>query len=89
MARRGQNVDGHQYIPGVLAAGGFGFGGRRSGGDTKGVVTILAEDASVALAHLCEAWCEHPTNGYGRRHRHEWEDHGDLVDPSTGASRWY
>ena len=27
----------------------------------KGVVTILAEDASVALAHLCEAWCEHPT----------------------------
>ena len=28
----------------------------------KGVVTILAEDASAALAHLCEAWCEHPTH---------------------------
>ena len=61
VARRGQNVDGHQYIPGVLAAGASALVVEEAVETRKGVVTILAEDASVALAHLCEAWCEHPT----------------------------
>lgn len=62
VARRGQNVDGHQYIPSVLAAGAAALVVEDAVETRKGVVTILAEDAAAALAHLCEAWCEHPTH---------------------------
>ena len=58
MARRGQNVDGHQYIQ-CLGGGRSALVVEEAVETRKGVVTILAEDASVALAHLCEAWCEH------------------------------
>ncbi|MAW42499.1 MAG: UDP-N-acetylmuramoyl-L-alanyl-D-glutamate--2,6-diaminopimelate ligase [Phycisphaerae bacterium] len=61
VARRGQNVDGHQYIPSVLAAGASVLVVEEPVETRNGVVTIQVEDASLALAHLCEAWCEHPT----------------------------
>ncbi len=61
VARRGQNVDGHHYIPSVLAAGASALVVEEPVETRTGVVTIQVGDASLALAHLCEAWCEHPT----------------------------
>ena len=56
VARRGQKVDGHQYIPGVLAAGASVVVVAEPVGTREGVLAIQVKDASLALAHLCEAW---------------------------------